>query len=810
MKNRVKNNFLIGVALLSIQFIFSQSVTLSGKVVDQQTNIPLEYCTVSVLDSNTGQLVEGSITKTDGTFAIELAKGTYTVLIDYISFESKKITPVKINNDLDLGTVLLEIDTQQLENVTIVREKTEVEIRLDKRVYNVGKDLTIRGGTVSDVLDNVPSVSVDIEGNVALRGNQNVRILINGKPSSLVGLSGGDALRQLPAETIDKVEVITSPSARYEAEGSAGIINIILVRNKFGGFNGSLSSNIAYPKSFGLSGNINYRTNTYNLFLNSGYSNSNSLGNSYYKSEFINPEGNDALIENRIFDRNRIGWNTNLGIEYFITKKSSLTTSLFLNDRDNNNVATNQLFSTDYGKTTVETQRQEKEKEVDNTIEFNLNFNHNFNEEGHVLSFDFQKEHSEEVEDGDVFINEIAPNPSQKLGETVLTEESFDQILIQADYVNPFSENGQFEAGFRSAQKDIGLLYELTNENDTGEFEVALNNTLEYQENIHAVYTQYGNKHGKFSYFLGLRFEQSEITINQKMLETTKKNSYSDWFPTLNLSYELNDNESITLGFNRRISRPRGRFINPFPSRSSATNLFQGNPDIQPSYSNGVDLGYLKRFEQITLNGSIYFRRQTDVFTFILEDTGDQTLVGGTLVPILRRYPINLASQNRYGFELNSSASFSKKWRVNGNINFFANNLKGRHNGKIYDKKSASWSGRLSNTLTLPKKIDWQTNVYYRGPSENAESKSKGFASVSTAISKDVLKDNGTLTFRVSDVFNSQRRRSNLLTETIKNYSEFQWREPSYTLSFTYRFNERKSRRPSRGQGSNQGESFDF
>jgi arsenate reductase-like glutaredoxin family protein len=189
MKNRVKNNFLIGVALLSIQFIFSQSVTLSGKVVDQQTNIPLEYCTVSVLDSNTDQLVEGSITKTDGTFAIELAKGTYTVLIDYISFESKKITPVKINNDLDLGTVLLEIDTQQLENVTIVREKTEVEIRLDKRVYNVGKDLTIRGGTVSDVLDNVPSVSVDIEGNVALRGNQNVRILINGKPSSLVGLS---------------------------------------------------------------------------------------------------------------------------------------------------------------------------------------------------------------------------------------------------------------------------------------------------------------------------------------------------------------------------------------------------------------------------------------------------------------------------------------------------------------------------------------------------------------------------------------------------------------------------------------------
>jgi len=807
-----KNILLIGLALLSVQLLMSQNFTLSGKVIDQQTKTPLEYCTISILDSNTNQLVEGGITNTDGTFSIEVTKGTYTVLIDYISFESKKIETLAIDSDKDLGTVLMEINTQQLENVVVVREKTEVEIRLDKRIYNVGKDLTIRGGTVSDVLDNVPSVTVDIEGNVALRGDQNVRILINGKPSSLVGVSGGEALRQLPAESIDKVEVITSPSARYEAEGSAGIINIILVKNKFGGFNGSLSSNIAYPKSFGVSGNLNYRTKKYNLFLNSGYNNGTSIGNSYYKSEFLKPEGNDELIENRVFDRNRVGWNTNAGIEYFITEKSSLTTSLFLSDRDNNNLATNQLFSTDFGLETIETLRQEKEDEVSNTFEFNINFNHNFNDDGHKLSIDFQKENSEEIEDGDVFVNEIAPNPNKKMGETVLTDETFDQILFQADYVNPFSESGQFEAGFRTVLKDRVILYELTNEVSSGNFEINtdLSNTLEYQENIYAVYSQYGNKVGKFSYFFGLRFEQTDITINQKTGNQEVKNLYGDLFPTINLSYELTDSQSITLGFNRRISRPRGRFINPFPSRSSATNLFQGNPNIQPSYSNGVDLGYLKRWDQISLNGSVYFTRQTDVFIFILEDTGDKTMVGETLVPILRRYPINLASQNRYGFELNSSASISKKWRVNGNINFFANDLKGSHNGKIYDKKSASWSGRLSNTLTLPKKIDWQTNVFYRGPREDAQNKSKGFASVSTAISKEVLKDDGTITFRISDVFNSQRRRSNLLTENVKNYSEFQWREPSYTLNFTYRFNERKSRKSNRGESGGEGESFDF
>ena len=513
-----KNILLIGLALLSVQLLMSQNFTLSGKVIDQQTKTPLEYCTISILDSNTNQLVEGGITNTDGIFSIEVTKGTYTVLIDYISFESKKIETLAIDSDKDLGTVLMEINTQQLENVVVVREKTEVEIRLDKRIYNVGKDLTIRGGTVSDVLDNVPSVTVDIEGNVALRGDQNVRILINGKPSSLVGVSGGEALRQLPAESIDKVEVITSPSARYEAEGSAGIINIILVKNKFGGFNGSLSSNIAYPKSFGVSGNLNYRTKKYNLFLNSGYNNGTSIGNSYYKSEFLKPEGNDELIENRVFDRNRVGWNTNAGIEYFITEKSSLTTSLFLSDRDNNNLATNQLFSTDFGLETIETLRQEKEDEVSNTFEFNINFNHNFNDDGHKLSIDFQKENSEEIEDGDVFVNEIAPNPNKKMGETVLTDETFDQILFQADYVNPFSESGQFEAGFRTVLKDRVILYELTNEVSSGNFEINtdLSNTLEYQENIYAAYSQYGNKVGKFSYFFGLRFEQTEITINQK------------------------------------------------------------------------------------------------------------------------------------------------------------------------------------------------------------------------------------------------------------------------------------------------------
>lgn len=798
-----------GCALFMFQWAEAQNYMLSGTVTEQNANKPLEYSTISVINPSNNQVIEGGLTDTNGKFKLQLKKGTYTLKIDYITFQSNIIENLVIEQNIDLGNIIMEVDTQQLDNIEVVGEKTEVEIRLDKRIYNVGKDLTIRGSSVSDVLDNVPSVSVDIEGNVALRGNQNVRILINGKPSSLVGISGAEALRQLPAETVDKVEVITSPSARYEAEGTAGIINIVLVKNRRGGFNGSLTSNIGIPKNYGLSGNLNYRTDSYNLFLNAGFRDSKTLGNSYFESEFFKANGNDVLIEDRIFDRNRVNWNYNTGIEYFFSQKTSITTSVVFTDRDNQNLSINDLFSTTFGSETVESERKEDEKEIDNSLEFNWNLVHNFNEEGHNLSIDFQKQQSEEVEKGQVFVREITPIPSSKLGEKVITDETFDQLLVQADYVNPFSKNGQFEAGYRGTLKDRTIAYEVSDESTLGNFEIntQLSNTLEYHENIHALYNQYGNKIGQFTYFLGLRYEHTEIDIFQKTTGETSHKSYGDFFPTLNFSYEFNEKESITLGYNRRVSRPRGRFINPFPSRSSATNIFQGNPDINPSYSNGIDLGYLKRFKKSTLNGSVYFRRETDVFTYILEDTGDKATVGETLVPIIKRQPINLASRNSFGIEINASSSVTKNWRVNGNLNFFRSDLRGSYNEVVYDKKDVNFSGRFSNTYTFPNDIDWQTNMFYRGPTKNAQGESKGYYFVSSALSKDVFSEKGTVTLRLSDVFNTSRRRWNSKTDTLESYGEFQWREPTYSLNFTYRFNQKKSRG---GQKRGQDQSFDM
>ena len=618
---------------LAVTPLFSQQgpgtqreVTVTGKVIDKETSQPLEYATVAFFSKRQNKIVTGGITDANGNFSIAVPMGMYDVSVEFISFKTETFPNKRITKNENMGTIALEIDAQALDEVEIIAERTTVELKLDKKIYNVGKDLTVRGGTVSDVLDNVPSVSVDVEGNVSLRGNDNVRILINGKPSGLVGLNSTDALRQLPAEAIEKVEVITSPSARYDAEGTAGILNIILRRSKLQGLNGAMTLNGGYPTSAGVSGNINYRTGDFNFFNTSGYRYRDVPGESRTETEYF--ESGTFLNEYRDFDRIRKGFNTNLGVEWYVNKTSSVTASVLYRDSDNESETTNTIREVDAtGSLINETLRFDPEFEDDKTVQYSINYDKQFNgNSDHRLTFDFQYEDSKEDE------NSIISQDGDA-AERVRTLESQDRILLQTDFVKPIGEKSQFEMGYRGNFNELDTDYTLEF-NDNGEFvlDTDVSNNLIYTEHINAFYTQFGSKalNDKLSYLLGLRLESTRITIDQITSGDFEKKNYTGLFPTLNLAYKISDEQSISLGYNRRIRRPRSRFINPFPSRSSATNLFQGNPDIDPSYSNGVDLGYLSRFGKMTLTTSVYYTHATDVFTFISEDTGETAIVGGT------------------------------------------------------------------------------------------------------------------------------------------------------------------------------------
>ncbi|RXJ45897.1 TonB-dependent receptor domain-containing protein [Gelidibacter gilvus] len=826
--------FLLTSNLISAQ----EEVSITGIVMDKDVNQPLEYATIAFFSKKENRIVTGGITGEDGKFDIKVPRGTYDISVEYISYGTKTIPNRTLVQNTDLGVLGIAIDAQALGEVSIIAERTSVEIKLDKKIYTVGQDLTVRGGTVSDVLDNIPSVSVDVEGNVALRGNENVTILINGKPSGLVGLNSTDALRQLPAESIERVEVITSPSARYDAEGTAGILNIILRRSKLQGLNGAVTANAGYPATAGLSGNINYRTGDFNFFNTTGYTYRESPGNSFTDTQFFNikRDENGNVIEDRpdtflneVSESNRESnsISTNLGVEWYINNTASLTTALVYRNSNSDNNSTNFSREYDFNKNlTSVSERFDPQVRDDKTVQYSVNFNKQFNDDSqHKLTFDFQYETSDED-------NKSLISQDGATIERVQTLQNQDKILLQADYVHPLGNNSQFELGYRGNFNEMDTDYSLEYyEDDNFELDTNVSNNLIYRDYINAVYTQFGSKiNNKFSYLLGLRMESARITIDQQTTSDLQKKDYADLFPTVNLGYELDENQSLQLGYNRRIRRPYSRFINPFPSRSSPTSVFQGNPDIDPSYSNKVDLGFIKKINKFTLNSSIYYERATDVFNFISEATGDfyirdinftinendpnfndVTSQYESVIPVIRRTPINLATNDRFGFEFTLSYRASKDWNVNGNFNLYQSKTEGIYKEVDYGAENLSWFFRLNNKYTLPGNVDWQTRIFYMGPSEDAQNKREGMFSTDMAFSKDVFDDRASIAFNVSDLFNTRKRAMESFTPDYNSASEYQWRPRSYNVSFTYRFNQQKKqqRNMERGNGGDGGD-FDF
>lgn len=818
-KDKLKYMIKIYLSLsffLLVLMVSGQNITIQGKIIEKDSNTALEYATIAFINANDSSKINGGITNENGEYSIDINKGTYHISFEYIGFKTVVLKNVNLQNSKTLDNQFLTEDAESLEEISIIAEKTTVEIKLDKKIYNVGKDLAVRGGTVSDVLDNVPSVSVDVDGTVELRGNSNVRILINGKPSGLVGLSSTDALRQLPAESIERVEVITSPSARYDSEGSGGILNIILRRSKLQGLNGAINTNIGYNPSAGISGNLNYRTGNVNIFNNSGYSYRESPGTWNTDTQYFNRSFDDNgmlitdnpdtfLKERKDFERLRKGFNTNFGVEWYITDTASLTTSFLFSDRNNNSNTSNRLSQFDENNTLISnSSRFDPEIENDKVVQYSINYTKDYSSSGHQLSFDFQYEDNDENEDSPILVN-------NELTEKVNTFSDARRILLQGDYVLPIGDKHQFEAGFRSNFNETETDYQVRFLNDSGtsfELNKNLSNVLNFREYLYAAYAQFGSKFGKFSYLLGLRLENTQITINQKTSGDFTKKNYADLFPTANFSYEFNENANLTLGYARRLRRPRSFYINPFPSRSSVTSVFQGNPNLDPSYSGQFDLGYLQKIGKITLNGSTYYTHATDVFNFVSFDNGDTAFVNGEELPVIQRTPINLAEEDRLGAEFTVTYSPSRKWRINGNFNYFKTITKGTTpNGLVLDNTNNSWFARINNKFTLPYGIDWQTNLFYRAPRENAQTKTEGIFSSSLAFSKDLFNEKASITFNVRDVFNSRKRKQTSITPTFIGNSEFQWRERSFNLAFTYRFNQKKKR--SRNNNNSDGDDFE-
>lgn len=783
-------------------------------MIEKTSKQPLEYATVTLTNTQNPKGIAGGITDNKGQFDVDVAPGTYNIKIEFISFKATEINNKSITQDTNLGTVALAEDATQLEDVVIRAEATTVQIKLDKKVYSVGQDLMVKGGTVSDVLDNIPSVTVDADGTVALRGNENVRILIDGRPSNAINIS--EALRLIPADAIEKVEVVTNPSARYDSEGGGGLLNIILKKGKNQGVNGTVIASAGNPENYGLSGNINYKTEQFNLFTTTGYNYRVNPGNSLTETQYLNPsDPNRTYIdERRNNERMSKGINSNFGLDWYLTPSITWSNSINLRKSTGQNP---DFVSFDYYDQNRVHQftdfRLNDQQDRDNNVEYATNFVKNFKKDGHKLTIDasFSKNKDNDFS----VINGIE--------EVTFNKQTQGRNIVQLDYVLPIGEKSQFEAGYKGDFNKLVTDFEVDTLNvATGNYEVhyGFTNELEYKEQINAFYTQFGSKIKNFSWLLGLRYEDSNIDINQWSTGDYNNKKYGNFFPSAFLTYELSEQSSTSLSYSRRISRPRGRMINPFSNYSSNINIFRGNPDLDPSLTDALDLGYLKRWgNKLTLSTSAYVNITDDATQFIRRDSG----LRSNGIPVIESTPVNIATETRFGFEFTLNYSPFKWWRLNGNFNFFSNQTDGEYTfiqpatdlapSSVevidLDNKATSWFTRVTSKVTLPYKIDWQTNFTYNGAQKTAQGESKGIASANLGFSKDLFKEKATLALNVQDLFNSRKRINETFLEDVSNsYSEMQWRERTITLSFTYRFNKKKNEkeRPQRRSEDDGGE----
>lgn len=774
--------------------------TVTGTVIEAATNTPLEYASIYAQNESNSNIVSGAMTDEKGHFSFDVPDGNYYIKIDFLGFKTLELKNISVQGDTFIGVQKVQDDTQMLEEVTVIAERSTVDIKLDKKIYNVGQDMIVKGGTAADVLDNVPSVVVDSEGTISLRGNENVKVLIDGKPTGLAN-NIQEAMRILPAESIDRVEVITNPSARYEAEGGAGIINIILRKGKALGINGSVTGTIGDPRNYEVNTMFNFRSEKFNFFTSLGYRDSKSEGYNLNDNRYLNPttgEPTQRIYEYKDNNRERQGYNGTFGLEWYLTP--SITWTNTVTARRNTSYNPNRV-SYDYYDAAdsflYNRYRNEEKDGTRNNVDYTTTFEKKFNKEGHVLTIEGNIAQDKDNESAG--IDDINDHLNQTSFERTFNKEKEKSGLAKLDYTLPIGEHGNFEAGYLGTFKSTNTAFNLQRlNNNSWNVDSRLSNTLEYKENIHALYAQYGDRiTSHLSFMVGLRWEDSSIDVNQIDTKSYNNKKYNDFFPSAFLNYEWNESTSTSISYSRRVNRPRGFFLNPFSNYTSDINFFQGNPDLNPAKTHAVDLGFMKRWTGFTLNASAYYNKTDDTFQFVRRIAGETE--NGT--PISISSPINLATEHRYGVDITLNYSPFKWWRLNGNFNFYRTETRGDYtfthlDGTLetqnFDQDAYAWFTRISSKITLPYKIDWQLNGMYRAPYNTAQGKVLSNLSGNVALSKDILKDKGTITFNISDIFNSRKREQDLVLPQSISHSEMQWRGRQINLSFTYRFNQTK------------------
>lgn len=739
---------------------------ITGSLFDAQTNQIIEYGNIVLFLTKDSSMTTGTISDKEGKFTLSnLQFGMYYLKASFIGYATKFIDSIRVNPkslEINLGEIFLDEESIELGNILVTGQKEMVINNLDKKIINVEKDLTSIGGSAVDIVGNIPSVTVDLDGNVSFRGNQNITILIDGKPSELVGSSNSDILNSIPASSIESIELVTNPSARYDPDGSSGILNIILKKRINGGLNGSVSLNVGTRDKYNGSINLNYRTPSFNFFssFDSRIMRNENEGNSLRTNNIANTISYLDQTNEGVFKFNSN--NVTAGLDYFYNDFNTLTFSYryrkFSFDSDG-------LFkNTNLNSLNQQTYYFERSSIADRNMDgsnYTLSYRKTSETKGNELTADviigdFAMNRNEGIVQTDFDISTIPIRESQQ---KALSSNSNKQLTLQSNYVNPIEGFGRIETGFKTTFKHLKTKNDYQNFNQSSSIWIddPLRKTdFNYKEQIYAVYGIYSNNINKFQYQFGLRVEQANVDGSESVTSKTFNKNYFALYPTVHLVQGLPNDQEIQLSYSRRVERPNNRRLNPYVDKTDSLNIQYGNPELNPEFVNSIDLGYSKFFGKTSLTSSTFYKLTDDAidnYTFLRDDGVTETTWR------------NLSKSTSYGIELTAAHPLFEWFRLNGSFSYF--------NTKFEEpeltKEDFSWITKLSTMILLSKDFNVQINANYNSPIVTSQGRIKEVFTTDFAVKKDFMDGQLSVTFRVSDIFNTRKMDSE--TNGINFYS---------------------------------------
>jgi len=755
----------------------AKDFTILGQIVDGSSQQAIDYATVTIKEAATDAVITGTTTEDGGKFLLKSTTQDIYLEVSFIGYSTKKVTEIPWKgNRADMGTIALGEDALMLDEVTVTATKSSTEFKLDKRVFNVGSDLSSTGASALEVLNNVPSVNVNIEGDVTLRGSGGVQILINGKPSVLADQSGG-ALGTITADMIEKIEVITNPSAKYEAEGTSGILNIVLKKDEKKGLNGSVTLNTGWPHNHSVGLSLNKRTQNFNLFtqLGVGYkelpSDVENINRDLASGRTISSEGEEF--------RNEKFYNVILGSDYYINPQNVLTLSgRFTYEVEDQPSETFFTSSDTQNATLREWQREEVTEATNPKLQYELQYKRDFTDhKEHQLLFSaignfFGKDQSS------VFNESTLSGADEPTNQTTATDFQEGKYTFKLDYTKPFDENWTLETGAQYVDNVVSNDYTVSDQID-GTFVVneGLTNLFEYDQKVLGVYGTGSYEGDAWGLKLGLRVENTDLST---FLATTNKRdnqNFANLFPSAHTSYKLSDNVSLQAGYSRRIYRPRLWDLNPFFNIRNNFSIRTGNPLLQPEFTDSYEVGSIFIFDQVSFNANLYHRYTTDkierVSTF-----EDNVNVWS---------PENIGTNKTTGLEINFKYSPTKKVTLNGDANFNYFKREGVFNDQVFDFDADQWSTKLTSKFKMSRSFDFEVTGRYQSAVQTVQGMSADNLFADFGMRYKILNGKAVINLSVRDVFASRVREN--VTEGADFYAFSRRQRGRFlALGFSYGF----------------------